>query len=362
MHISPDIQFSPDPHTIMEHADFSALEALYGGKKAYYGDYHSHSASGGFSDGRTTQEEWLEHMKRLEMDFTGLLDHRQVRHMYLPSFDPEYFLYGTEPGALWTDRNLPFHYLMIVPEPECLIRVMEAFPDVFEFTGGTEGTYKDTKTTEKRFREVVKAVEAEGGVVVHPHPKQVMQSDDPMDYCFGDHPVIETIYTCDVHSLLNIDTEQAYHLFMDMLDKGCKVINTASEDCHRIPANMALNTVYTSRKHGRAFFDCLRSGDLTAGFMGIKMCIGDTCVGGTAPYSPGSTLLLEVNDAHRQNFDPNDTYRLDLLSDQGLVWSGPITLPFRLAVKAEDRRFYRAVVIRESDNAPAAIGNPIWLA
>ena len=27
----------------------------------------------------------------------------------------------------------------------------------------------------------------------------------------------------------------------------------------------------------------------------------------------------------------------------------------------QDRKFYGAVVIRESDDAPASIGNPIWL-
>ena len=67
------------------------------------------------------------------------------------------------------------------------------------------------------------------------------------------------------------------------------------------------------------------------------------------------------DDAHRQNFDPNDSCRLDVLSDRGLAWSGKVTLPFRFALSVEDRKFYRAVVIRESDGAPAAIGNPIWL-
>lgn len=361
MHISPEITFPSDPHRVVQDPDFSGLEALYAGRFPCYGDYHGHSASGGTSDGETTPTEWLQKLQDFEMDFVGLMDHKQVRHMYLPEFDPAHFLYGTEPAGRWLEDGTPFHYLMIVPKPECLLRVLEAFPEVYEFTGGTEGHFRYIRTPRAVWKEVMAMVEAEGGAVVHPHPKQVMDKEDPADYAFGGHPIIETIYVFDKPGLNNPDTVANYKLWMQMLQKGLKVTNTASQDCHGKPTNQVMNTVYTHRRHNSAYLEYLRKGDLTAGFMGIKMSIGTTPMGGTAPYIPGSTLCIEVNDAHRQNFDANDAYRLDVLSDQGLAWSGNIPLPFRLALSVEDRKFYRAVVIRESDGAPAAIGNPIWI-
>ena len=112
-HIISDLIFENDPHTIVENPDFAPLDRLYEGRVARYGDYHAHSKSGGTSDGATTPAEWLVAMKELKMDFVGLMDHRQVRHMYLPEFDPEYFVYGTEPSGQWHEPHTSCHYLMI---------------------------------------------------------------------------------------------------------------------------------------------------------------------------------------------------------------------------------------------------------
>lgn len=360
-HISDDIVFAADPHKVVSAPDFSALDKLYAGRKAYYGDFHCHSNSGGNSDGHTTPEEWLKAMKELQIDFIGLMDHRQVRHMYLDSFDPEYFVYGSEPGGYWNEPHLDFHYIMIVPEADALVRVLEQFPDVFEFTGGTEGTFVYKRIEKARFFELIKAVEAEGGVVVHAHPKQVMQSDDPMDYYFGDGTVLETIYVCGTTEILNKDTIVNYKLWTELLDRGCKVINTATHDCHGTPGNYALNTVYSDRKNGTAYMQYLKKGDLNAGGIGIRMSIDAHPVGSTISYTPGSRLYLKLEDAHPAHYDEKETYRLEIITDRGIAYSSSISLPFRTAIEVQERKFYRAVIIRESDGAPAAIGNPIWL-
>ena len=56
-HILPDFQLPADPHTVIVSPDFTALDEMYEGRTAYYGDYHVHSDSGGTSDGKTTPEE-----------------------------------------------------------------------------------------------------------------------------------------------------------------------------------------------------------------------------------------------------------------------------------------------------------------
>ena len=241
------------------------------------------------------------------------------------------------------------------------MKVLEAFPDVFGFTGGTEGTFEYNRVDKDRFFEVIKAVRDEGGVVVHAHPKQVMRSEDPEDFYFGEGSVIETIYSCDPPYLGNEDTQKNYRLWMDLLDRGYKVINTATNDSHRQTMMVALNTVYSDRKNGKAYVEYLRKGDLNAGFFGIKMSIDDNPVGSTAVFEEGMELYIKVEDVHPFRFDRDETYRIDLLTDRGLAYSTEMKMPFKAALRVEKRRFYRAVIIRESDGAPVAIGNPIWL-
>lgn len=361
MHIIPGLTFADDIHTVAKNADFSPLDKLYRGRKAYYGDYHAHSDSGGTSDGKMKPESWLMAMKEYKIDFIGLMDHKQVRQMYLDCFDPECFVCGTEPAGRWNDPYLSFHYIMIVPEREILTRVLESFPDVFGFTGGIEGTFEYRRVDKERFMEVVKAVREEGGVVVHAHPKQVMKSDDPRDYYFGEGSVIETMYTCDPPSLANDATRDNYKLWMDLLQMGYKVINTGTNDSHRQTMMVSLNTVYSHEKNGKAYVEYLRKGDLNAGFFGIKMSLDDNPVGSTCEYTRGRRLYIKIEDVHTFRFDRDESYRLDVITDKGMAYSENITLPFKVALNAKKRKFYRAVIIRESDGAPVAIGNPIWM-
>jgi hypothetical protein len=149
---------------------------------------------------------------------------------------------------------------------------------------------------------------------------------------------------------------------MEMLDRGMKVVNTATSDVHGKPDNMGINTVYAARKHSDEYVDRLLAGDLGAGYVGIKMCLGSAPVGSTVKYEDGMELLIKVDDPHPLIYKKDEAHRLDVLSDKGLVCSIPLVGDkAEVAIKAEPRRFYRAVVIRESDGSPAAIGNPIWL-
>ncbi|MBQ8611552.1 MAG: hypothetical protein IJ412_07590 [Oscillospiraceae bacterium] len=359
-HILSDHTFPADPHTPVQ-ADFSVLDGLYAGKKAYYGDYHGHSDSGGTSDGKTTPEQWLQAMPQLGMDFLGLMDHRQVRHQYLDCFDETVFLYGSEPAGLWHEPYTDFHYLMLFQKRESLEQLLEQFPDVFEFTGGIEGHFKYIRVERARFAQVVEAIRALGGAFVHPHPRQVMVSDNAADYSFGDGTAIETIYCCEYPEPLNPHTAENYRLWLQLLDEGHRVYNTATADAHGGPTNVGVNTVYASRRHGAAFVRQLIAGDVTAGFAGIKMAVGSTPMGGTAAKGDGQTLCVRIDDVHPQLFDPAESYRVNIHTDRGLAYSAPLVLPFAAALPVQDRRFYRVEVLRERDGSPAAIGNPIWL-
>ncbi len=291
-----------------------------------------------------------------------------MSHMYLDAFDPAYFLYGTEPAAIITDhpKSAP-HYLMLFEERDTLKEeILEKLPK-YEFTGGTEGHFAYKHYTRGEFEDtVVRSVLDAGGAFVHAHPKQVMQSDDPSDYVFADHTAIETIYAENRDNALCDHTIANYRLWRELLNTGAHIYNTATSDCHGKPKNEGINTVYTTERLGKYFVRQLKAGDLNAGFIGIKMCITDEAglcvpVGGEAVYSEGQRLLLKIDDAHPLRYDPNEAYRVDVISGRGLAFSAPLTMPFSLCLQVEQRKFYRVEVIRERDGSPAAIGNPIWM-
>ncbi len=365
--LHPEFTYSPDTHTVLPEADFAPLDTLYAGRHAYYGDYHAHAATGGTSDGKTTLAEWKTQMDALGIDFVGIMDHRQVRHMYLEDFDPAYFLYGSEPAVILDDhpKSAP-HYLMLFEERDTLKdEILEKIPK-FEFTGGIEGQFKYKTYHRQEFIDsIVKSVLAAGGMFVHAHPKQVMQSDDPDDYVFADHTALETIYIEREHSAMQ-DTVANHRLWREILQSGKHIYNTATTDCHGTPTNAGLNTVYTTERLGKNFVRQLKAGDMNAGFIGIKMCItdgSDVCVpmGGETAYGDGLQLLVKVDDAHPLKYDDSESYCIQVITNRGLAYSVPLTIPFALSLQVEERKFYRVEIIRERDSFPVAIGNPIWL-
>ncbi len=365
-HIIPDYTFPSDPHTVAENADFSALESHYAHKTARYGDFHAHSASGGTSDGKTSPAEWLAAMPELHMDFVGLMDHRQVRHMYLDEFTPEHFLYGTEPAMMWNDPNTSCHYLMIFQNPGDLETVLERYPEVYAFESGVEGHFEYRCIDFDKFLEIGQFVLSLGGAFVNAHPMQQIGSDNIDHFDFGDRTAIETIYTCKHRDALNPHTVNNYRLWLKMLDADKRIYTTATADAHGAPTNAGISSMYTFDPICSEYVQRLREGDLCAGCVGVQMTLGNyhafVPMGGTIPYADDLTLCLRVADGHPLRFGDPAEYRVDIFSDEGLAYSTPLmSLPFTCAIKAEKRRFYRVEVIREEDGSPAAIGNPIWI-
>lgn len=356
-----DCKFKKDTHAVIETTDFSALDQLYMGRVARYGDYHAHSNSGGTSDGTTLPTEWLQAKHTLKIDFVGLMDHRQVRHQYLPEFDPRFFLYGSEPAGKWIEPALSCHYLMIFQKRESLERVLHQFPDEFQFTGGVEGHFAYIAMPRERFLAIKDAVLAEGGAFVNAHPKQQIKSDDINDFYFGDGTAIEIIYTDSYSDQMNPHTQANYKLWLDMLAAGMRVYNTATADAHYAPKNSGVNTVYVREPICAEYVQRLRDGDLNSGYVGIKMCLDSHPTGAIVPYKRGRKLQIKIEDVHELLFDPDKKYRVDVHTDRGIAYSAPLTMPFSLTLGAKKRRFYRVEVLREEDGGPAAIGNPIFI-
>ena len=339
--------------------DIQHLDSLYEGRRIFQGDLHNHAKTGGTSDGERTLEHWKGGLEALGMDFVAILDHRQVRHMYLPEWEDGTFISGTEPGGFITDSDAEYtqiHYNMIFPHVKDLEGLLEAHPE-YEFTGGPEGHFKYPKFTVETMGQLIDDIKARGGFFVHPHPKQLMKSNNPLSYWFRDQTGIEVFYDDMRHEW----SQENYVLWCDLLALGKRVWACAGEDRHLFARDTALTSIYAEEKSGASYISHLRVGDFTCGSVGIKMCIGDTLMGGSTTFE-GKRLVVCASDFHRSIKNPEHTYRLDIITDKGVEFSREFSCeePIYAAIDVEERDFYRAEVTDVNQNLRIAIGNPIW--
>jgi len=334
------------------------LQSLYKGRRAYFGDMHNHTntASG---DGHFSLREWRDGMEKLEMDFAAIVDHRQVEHMYHPDWEDGVFIGGSEPLAWISDSKADLnaiHYNMIFENAKPLERLLEAFPE-YEFTGGITGRFGYPDFTVGRMRELIRFIKDNGGFYVHVHPKQLMRSDNVLDYWFDDETGLEVIYVDKRHEY----TDDNYKLWCELLALGKRVWACSGEDRHKEPTDNALTTIYAEERKNKCYISHLRVGDFVCGSVGIKMCIGTTPMGGICDFS-GESLAVSVSDFHRSVADPTHTYKLVVLNDRGVVALESLTLDGdnTFVYPTDDCNFYRVEVFDETEDLRIAIGNPIW--
>lgn len=344
---------------IAEYKDISHINDLYNGRSIFYGDLHNHASTGGTSDGSCTLSEWKLGLQALAMDFVAILDHRQVRHMYLPEWEDGLFISGTEPGTEITDctgSDKSMHYNMLFPSHEMLEEILCEFEE-YEFTGGPEGHFIYPSFTRARFGQLVDAVKAKGGFFVHPHPMLCMKSDDPEDYYFRDETGIEVFYG----DMGNEMTEKNYKLWTTLLDMGKRVWACAGQDGHRSASDKALTAIYSESRTGKDFISHLRQGDFVCGSVALRMCVNETKMGGATSFDNGR-LVLAVDDFHVSVRNTDHKFRVDIISDLGLEFSQEIACdePSFIAFDTENRKFYRAEIFDETLGLRIAIGNPIW--
>ncbi len=359
-----------DSHTVLAEgsADFSAMDALYEGKKAYYCDQHTHTACGGTSDGTYPMKDWVAKMDALGVDFAIVVDHRQMRGFFLPEWDTDRFVYGTEPGGGITDLKAcntassvysSFHYNMLFPHEYGLAMVLANFPE-FKFKGDElTGKFGYPKFTKERFDELVAFIHKIGGMMVHPHPATLMASSDPLDYYFGERTYLETLYgTPASHASF-----RNHALWCKILALGKHMLAAGGTDAHGTPHGSVVSTFYCPERTGKACFDCMKSGDYAVGDFGMKMCVDGAPMGSENVYREGMTLTLRLDDYFAPHMKENTVYELRIYSDEGLVYASRFNgkEPQAVAIKAQKRRFYRAEVYDITHGVRVGVGNPVWL-
>lgn len=348
-----------DPHTPVQD-DFSLLDNLYAGMEVYHGDAHAHTDSGGTSDGKTPLREFVSQLKGLNLDFAAIVDHRQMRHFFLPEWDETMLICGSEPSVLLAEKEGPFayvHYNILFPDKEGLGNVLEAFPE-FEYTGGTDGVFRYPRFSKARFEQLGEYIYSIGGLMAHAHPKQQMHCSDPMEYYFGDKVALETVHG----DPGGYASAQNYALWLQLLDMGKRLRTYGSTDTHAHVRDDGQTTLYAKRRHSSDFLAAIRAGNCTAGAAGIQMAIDKTPMGGQTHYKDGQILRLRVGGYHK-TWKKDALYRLNIYTDKGLAYAaeflGDTETSVGLSVKK--RAFYRAEIRNESDGYVAVLGNPIWL-
>ena len=359
-----------DPHRVIgtAKADFAALDTRYEGKKAYYCDQHTHTWCGGTSDGSYPMDQWVAAMDELKLDFAIIVDHCQMRGFFLPEWDTDRFVYGTEPSANITDLTAcrigssaysSFHYNMLFPHEHGLAMLLANFPE-YGFTGDRlTGTFGYPKFTRERFEELVAYIHKIGGMIVHPHPTTMMASFDTLDYYFGEHTYLETLYSYpSSHASF-----RNYDIWVKILNLGKHMYASGGSDTHWNPSNAVVSTMYCSERTGKACFDCMKSGDYTVGGFGMKMCIDGQPMGSELAYRDGMKLTLRIDDYFAPNMMENTAYELRIYTDEGLAYASMFSgkEPQALSLEVQKRRYYRAEVFDLTHRCRVAVGNPIWL-
>ncbi len=350
------------------------VDKAYAGRQVAYGDYHAHAATGGTSDGLATLTEWTDYMAAKETDFVALVDHRQVRHTYLPEWDNATMLCGTEPGTYMEGcraaTKTDLHYNMIFRQQGDLEDTLTNFPEFGYTHAGLspeeddhEGHFGYPHFTYERMAELVNYVRAKGGIFTHNHPTTRMQSTDPLDYYFCDYHNIEIIYYYPSYE----HSHKAYHLWKELLEMGKRLYAIAGGDEHGHPDNNGLSTVYVPEKNSAAYVDAAHVGDMTCGCIGIQMCATDgeasVNMGGTWTGGNGE-LWLRVGDMYKNIYENNHVYRLDIYKDSKIVYTQEYTGTDPVYVNiplVTDCMFYRAEVTDATTGIRMAIGNPIFI-
>lgn len=352
----------PEQVGVATEADIAQLESLYAGRTAYYGDYHDHANTGGTSDGKVSLDLWKISMAAKQIDFAAIVDHKQLLHMNLPEWDNSMFIGGSEAGTKIVDLSVgeaSMHYNMIFATPEAFEGFLVEHRVLYSYDGEH---FKYPQFTVAEMRTIAQSVLDHGGFFTHVHPKgdSYIQSDDPLDYYYGEGTGLEVL-TGVYGNMSDRRNTAIYNTWVALLNMGKRIYATAGSDSHNLSATHSLTTIYSEEKDAQKHVDRFRRGDFNVGPVGIRMCIGDTVQGGECDFT-GKRLVVSAGDFHDQEFYPSHTYRIDIYNESGLVFSREFSgkETAYAAIDIEPCMYYRAEVYDVTSHFIAAIGNPIW--
>ena len=356
--------------TAAEQTDIEALLAAYGDRVVRYGELHNHSSSGPRADGNKSIAEIKAEMERLGIDFYTLVDHRQSTHMYDEAWDTSMFIGGSETSSKIADRpagkNGP-HYNLVFADAAKFEQFIADFDKCYYYADQPEKgvTFNLYDMTMEELREMSAVMREYGGMLVHVHPKYIsyIVSDDPLDYYFGEYTGIEIMTTgSSGYDASHIRNQDAYKLWRDLLDLGKKVYSTHGNDNHRLPNINSLSAIYTSEKDADEYMERLMTGDFAPGWVGIRMTVGDTMMGGTTNFE-GQRLVFSAGDMFAAKYDATHEYVIRLYDDGGLLMESaldPTGMSYYAIDTDPEARFYRVEVFDLTLNQYVAVGNPIW--
>ena len=358
-------------------ADIAKLEEMYAGRVAYHGDLHTHTNSGGKSDGHVLIEDWAIAMDRVGIDFTAIVDHGQTLHMFSDAWDETYFISGAENGQLVMSINTnlgsqKMHGNYLFPDVESYEKLLNAFPLIYNYNpythtfwsyAGQDGTYNPI--TRDQMIQIVETVKANGGLFVFDHPVDpgyCPTSGEPLDCWYVDDTAIEVFYgaygAAENYELM----EQQYTLWKTILAEGKRVWASAGSDTHSYPNHNALSTIYASEQNGKGYIERLRVGDFAPAPMGVRMVIGDTTMGGQADFE-GQRVIFSVGDFHESVLTKYKSFRVALCNDSGEVFSQEFSADEMayFAIDADNNsKYYWVEIYDVATDLLIGIGNPIW--
>ena len=357
--------------------DAAALEKMYEGRVAYHGDLHTHTNSGGNSDGNVAIEDWAISMDRAGVDFTAIVDHGQTLHMFNDAWDDTYFITGAENGQLVMSVNpnighQKMHGNYLFPDVESYEKVLNQFPLIYAYNttthtfwsyAGPDGTYNSI--TRDQMIQIVEAVKENGGLFVFDHPVDpgyCPTSGELLDCWYADDTAIEVFYgaygPAENYELM----DQQYQLWKDLLAAGKRVWASAGSDTHRSPNHWGLSTIYASEQSGKGYIERLRVGDFAPSPMGVRMVIGDTTMGGQGSFE-GQKVIFSVGDFHESVLAKYKKFRVALCNDSGEVFSQEFSADEMayFSIDADNNsKYYWVEIYDVVTNLLIGIGNPIW--
>lgn len=272
---------------------------------------------------------------------------------------------GTEPGCALLDPQgekcirASFHYNMVFPHKYALAMVLANFPE-YEFHGDElTGKFGYPKFTKARLLELNDYLRSIGGMLVHAHPRNLMGSDEPLDYYFGEHSYLEVI----VNGCASHNSFKSYDTWCEILARGKHMYAAAGSDTHGAVSASCPSTFYTKRRFHTDFVERLYAGDYAPGGVGIKMFIDGHPMGSELAYKEGMKLTLRVGDFFRNTLKENNAYELQIITDQGVAYSSTFNgkEPQAVSLEVKDRKFYRVIVKNLTMGTRVSVSNPIWL-
>jgi hypothetical protein len=357
--------------------DVAVLEKMYEGRVAYHGDLHTHTMSGGKSDGRVAIEDWAAAVNNYGIDFTAIVDHSQTLHMYNEAWDDTMFISGAENGQLVFSINTnigtkKMHGNYLYPSVVEHEKVLNEFPLIYAYNTHThtfqsyaapDGTY--VGISRDQMIQIVESVKRNGGFFVFDHPVDpgyCPTSGELLDYWYVDDTAIEVFYgaygPAENYELMN----EQYTLWKNLLAAGKRVWASAGSDTHANPNHNALSTIYSSEKSGAAYVDRLRVGDFAPSPMGVRMVIGDTLMGGQGSFD-GQKVIFSVGDFHESVLAKYKKFRVALCNDAGQVFSQEFSADEMayFSIDADNNsKYYWVEIYDVATDLLIGIGNPIW--